>query len=160
MLTYILDISLASGTNLCPLDLRRRWRWQQRSLVCCGGSGFLLEARWRVFPMEHGDIGVRVHHVSRQRQQIRSTGLLSRLFLFVLLFWSLLEHEVYKKHCSVSDLVRPMMMKRTRRWHWLVFYRRVSLVDLCRQTNRPFASALNYFSVQCLLDSTFLFHMF
>jgi phosphatidate phosphatase PAH1 len=30
--------------------------------------------------------------------------------------WSLLEIEVYKKHCSVSDLVRPMMMKRIRRW--------------------------------------------
>jgi hypothetical protein len=29
--------------------------------------------------------------------------------------------------------------------------------DLSRQTNRPFASALNYFSIQCLLDSTFIF---
>ena len=87
------------------------------SLVCCGGSGFLLEARQRVFAVEHGGIGVRVHHVPRQRRQIRSAGLLSRLFLFASLFWSLLEHEVYKKHCSVADLVRPMMMKRTRRWH-------------------------------------------
>ena len=57
----------------------------------------------------------------------------------------LLEYEVYKKHYSVSDLVRPMMMKRSRRWHWLVFCRRVSLADLSRQTNMPFASALNYF---------------
>ena len=89
--------------------------------MCCGGSGFLLEARRRVFPVERGGIGVRVHRVLRQRQQIRSAGLLSHLFLFASLFWSLLEHEVYKKHCSIVDLVRPMLMKRTRRWHWLVF---------------------------------------
>ena len=74
------------------------------------------------------------------------------LFLFTSLVWSLLEHDVYKKHCSVSDLVRPMMMKRTRRWHWLVSYRRVSLADLSRQTNMPFASALNNFlSSACLI---------
>ena len=72
---------------------------------------------------------------------------------------SLLEHELYKKHCSIGDLVRPMMMKRTRRWHWLVFCRCVPLADLSRQTNRAFASALNYFFVQCLLDSTFMFRM-
>ena len=86
--------------------------------MCCGGSGFLLEARRQVVLVEHGGIGVYVHRVPRQRQQIQSTGLLSRLFLFASLFWSLLEHEVYKKHCSILDLVRPMMMKRTRRWHW------------------------------------------
>jgi hypothetical protein len=85
--------------------------------VCYGGSGFLLEARRRVFSVERGGISVRVHRVPRQRWQIQSTCLFSRLFLFASLFWSLLEHEVYKKHYSVSDLVRPMMIKRTRRWH-------------------------------------------
>jgi hypothetical protein len=85
--------------------------------VCCGGLGILLEARRWVFQVERGGIGVRVHRVPRQRRQIRSIGLLSRLFLFASLFWSLLEHEVYKKHCSVVDLVSPMLMKRTRRWH-------------------------------------------
>ena len=120
--------------------------------MCCGGSGILLEARWRGFPLEHDGISVCVHCVPRQRQQIRSTGLLSHLFLFASLFWSLLEHEVYKKHYSIGDLVRPMMMKRTRRWHWLVFCQRVSLADLSRQTNRPFTSALNYFlSSACLI---------
>jgi hypothetical protein len=113
--------------------------------VCCGGSGILLEARRWVFLVERSDIGIRVRLVPRQRRQIRSVGLLSCLFLFASLFWSLFEHEVYKKHCSVSDLVRPMVMKKTRRWHWLVFWRCVSLVDLSRQTNKPFASALNYF---------------
>ena len=113
--------------------------------MCCGGSSVLLEARWRGLPVERGGIGIRVRCVMWQRRQIRSVGLLSRLFLFASLFWSLLEHEVYKKHCIVSDLVRPMMMKRTRRWHWLVFYRHASLADQSRQTNRPFASALNYF---------------
>jgi hypothetical protein len=73
--------------------------------VCCGGSGILLEARRRVFPMESGGIDVRVCRVPWQRQQIRSTGLLSCIFLFASLFWSLIEHEVYKKLCSVSDLV-------------------------------------------------------
>jgi hypothetical protein len=91
------------------------------SPVCCGGSCILLEARQRVFPVERGDIGIRVRHVPRQRRHIRSAGLLSRLFLFASLFWSLLEHEVYKKHCSIADLVRSMLMKRTKRWHWLVF---------------------------------------
>jgi hypothetical protein len=72
----------------------------------------LLEARRWVFPMERGDIGVRVPCVPRQRRQIRSAGLISRLFLFISLFWSLLQHEVYNKHSSVGDLVRPMMMKK------------------------------------------------
>ena len=129
------------------------------SPVCCGGSGILLEARRWVFPVEHGSISVHLCRVPRQRRQIRSASLLSRLFLLASLFWSLLEHEVYKKHCSVSDVVRPMMMKRIRRWHWLVFCRHVSLADLSMQINRPFASALNYFFVQCLFDSTFLFCM-
>ena len=79
------------------------------SSVCYGGSGVLLEARWQVFPVERGGIGVRVHCVSWQRRQIRSAGLLSHLFLFASLFWSLLEHEVYKKYSSVGDLVRPMI---------------------------------------------------
>jgi hypothetical protein len=76
-----------------------------------------------------------------------------------------------------------MLMKRTRRWHWLVFcwclgflhMFSVLTINVCvqlgllivkclldytnlsRQTYKPFASALNYFSVQCLLDSTFYF---
>ena len=33
----------------------------------------------------------------------------SHLFLFVSLFWSLLEHEVYKKHSSIRDLVKLMI---------------------------------------------------
>ena len=37
------------------------------SPVCYGGSGILLEARQRIFPMERGGIGVRVRHVLRQR---------------------------------------------------------------------------------------------
>ena len=77
--------------------------------MCCGGSSILLEARRRGLLVEHGGIGVRVRCVPRQRRQIRSTGLLSRLFLFASLFWSLLEHEVYKKHSSIGDLVRPMI---------------------------------------------------
>jgi hypothetical protein len=40
------------------------------SLVCYGGSGILLEARWRVFTVESGGIGVRVCSVPRQRRQI------------------------------------------------------------------------------------------
>jgi hypothetical protein len=111
------------------------------SPVCCGGSCVLLEARRLVFLVERGGIGVHVRRVPRQRRQIRSTSLLYHISLFVSLFWSLLEHEVYKKHRSVAHLVRPMMMKRTRRWHWLVFRQRVSLEGLSRQTNRP----LNYF---------------
>ena len=139
--------------------------------MCYGGLGILLEARRWGFPMEHGGISVHVCCVARQRQQMQSAGLLSHLFLFTSLFWSLLEHEVHKKHSSVGDLVRPMMMKRTRRWHWLVFcwclgflhmfsvltvnvYVQLGLLNvkylldytyLSRQTYRPFASALNYF---------------
>ena len=77
--------------------------------MCCGGSGVLLEARRRGLPVERGDIGVHIRCVLRQRRQIRSAGLLSHLFLFASLFWSLLEHEVYKKHSSVGNLVRPMI---------------------------------------------------
>ena len=33
------------------------------SLVCCGGSGVLLVARWWVFPVEHGSIGIRGRRV-------------------------------------------------------------------------------------------------
>jgi hypothetical protein len=139
--------------------------------VCCDGSGVLLKAGWHVFPVERGGIGVCVHRVPRQRRPIRSVGRLSRLFPVASLFWSLLEHKVYKKHCSIADLVRPMMIKRTRRWHWLIFYWclgflhmfSVLTINACvqlgllivkclldytylsRQTNRPFASALNYF---------------
>ena len=78
-------------------------------MVCYGGCGVLLEATQRGLLVEHSGIGIHVHCVPRQRQQIRSTGLLSHLFLFASLFWSLLEHEVYKKHSSVGDLVRPMI---------------------------------------------------
>ena len=77
--------------------------------MCCGGSSVLLEARWWGLPMERGATGVHVHCVPRQRQQIRSVGLLSSLFLFASLFWSLLEPEVYKKYSSIGDLVRPMI---------------------------------------------------
>jgi hypothetical protein len=81
--------------------------------VCCGGSGILLEARRRVFPVEHAALAS-VSVICHDRRQIQSVGLFSPFFLFALLFWSLLEHEVYKKHCSVTDLVRPMLMKRTK----------------------------------------------
>jgi len=77
--------------------------------MCCGGSDVLLEARRRGLPVEHGGIGVCVCCVPRQRRQIRSAVVLSRFFLFASLFWSLLEHEVYKKHSSIGDLVRPMI---------------------------------------------------
>jgi hypothetical protein len=75
--------------------------------VCCGGSGVLLQARRRGFLVEHGGISVHVRCVPRQ---IRSAGLLCHLFLFASLFWSLLEHEVYKKHSSIGNLVRPTMI--------------------------------------------------
>ena len=77
--------------------------------MCSGGSGILLKARWWVFPVERGGIHIHVRRVPRQRRQIRSIGLLSRLFLFASLFWSFLELEVYKKHSSIGDLVRPMI---------------------------------------------------
>jgi hypothetical protein len=77
--------------------------------VCCGGFGVVLEARQWGLLVEHGGIGVRVHCMPWQRRHIRFVGLLSWLFLFVSLFWSLLEHEVYKKHFSTGDLVRPMI---------------------------------------------------
>ena len=77
--------------------------------MCYGGSGVLLEARRRGLPVECGGIGVCVRCVPRQRRQIRSAGLLSHLFLFASLFWSLLEHEVYKKHSSIGDLARLMI---------------------------------------------------
>jgi hypothetical protein len=77
--------------------------------VCCGGSGVLLEARRWGFLVERGSIGVCVRSVPRQGRQIRSAGPLSRFFLFASLFWSLLEHELYKKCSSIGDLVRPMI---------------------------------------------------
>ena len=79
------------------------------SPVCYGGSSVLLDARQRGFLVEHDGIGIRVYCVPRQRRQMRSTGLLSCLFQFASLFCSLLEHEVYKKHSSVGDLIRPMI---------------------------------------------------
>ena len=63
--------------------------------MCCGGSDVLLEARWQGLLVERDGIGVRVHRLPRQRLQIRSACLLSCLFLFASLFWSLLEHEAY-----------------------------------------------------------------
>jgi len=77
--------------------------------VCYGGSSVLSEARRRGLPVEHGGISVRVRCEPWQKRQIRSTGLLSRFFLFASLFWSLLEYEVYKKHSSIGDLVKPMI---------------------------------------------------
>jgi hypothetical protein len=123
-LTYILDIP-CKWKQICA-----RWTCgggnsgdgNKGSLVCCGGSDVLLEARRWGFPVERGGIGVRVRCVPRQRRQIQSAGLLSHLFLFASLFWSLLECEACKKYSRVGDLVRTMMMKRSRRWHWLVFY--------------------------------------
>ena len=139
--------------------------------MCYGGLGILLEARWQVFLVERvtlASVSVVCHdRGNRSDPQVS----FSRLFLFASLFWYLLEHEVYKKQCSVADLVRPMMMKRIRRWHWLIFCWCLSflhmfsvltvnacvqlgmlivkcLLDytyLSRQTNKTFASALNYF---------------
>jgi hypothetical protein len=117
------------------------------SPMCCGGSCVLLEARRWVFLVEHGGTGIRIRRVPQQRWQFRYIGLLSRLFLFASLFWSLLKHEVYKKHCSILDLVRLMMMKRTRRWHWLVFCWCVSLANLSWQTNKRFILPWTIFSI-------------
>ena len=103
--------------------------------MCCVGSGIHLEARRRVFLVERGGIGVRVRRVPRQRRQIQSIGLLSHLFL-PSLFWSFLEHGVYKKYCSVTDLVRPMLMKRTKRWHWFYAYVQCSYFK-CLCATRP-----------------------
>jgi hypothetical protein len=77
--------------------------------VYYGGSDVLLEAKQRSLPMKHGGIGVHVCCVPQQRRQIRSASLLSRIFLFTSLFWSLLEHEVYKKHSSIGNVVRAMI---------------------------------------------------
>ena len=126
------------------------------SLVCCGGSGVLLEARWRGLPVERIDIGVYVHCVPQQRRQIRSAGLLSRIFLFASLFWFLLEHEVYKKYSSVGDLVRPMMMKRSRRWHWLVFCQCLSFLHMFSILTINACVQLGLLIVKCLLDYTYL----
>ena len=144
-LTYILDISPASGNKSVPVRLAATVLVEdpccaavvaQASFWRLGGGS----SRWSAMAL--GPVSI----VCRGRGDRSDPHVsFSRLFLFASLFWSLLEHEVYKKTCSVVDLVRPMMMKRTRRWHWLVFCQRVSLVDLSRQTNRPFASTLNYF---------------
>jgi hypothetical protein len=83
--------------------------------------------------------------------------------MFTSLFWSLLEHEVYKKHCSIVDLVRPMLMKRKVamigflhmfsvltvnayvQLNLLIIKCLLDYTYLSRQTYRHFASALNYF---------------
>ena len=106
--------------------------------------------------MERGDIGVRVRCVLRQRRQIRSAGLLSHLFLFASLFWSLLEHEVYKKHCSVGDLVRPMMLKRIRSWHWLVFCSCLGFLHMFSVLTVNAYVQLGLLIVKWLLDYTYL----
>jgi hypothetical protein len=62
-LTYILDISPASGNKSMLVGLCGGGGGNRGSLVCCGVSGILLEARQWVFPMEHGGIGVRVRRV-------------------------------------------------------------------------------------------------
>jgi hypothetical protein len=108
----ILDIFPSSGNKFMSVTLAMAREGGGGSLVCCGGSDILLEAKRWGLPLERGGIGVCVRCVSRQRRQIRSIGILSHLFLFASLFWSLLEHEVYKKHSSVGDLVRPMI------WWW------------------------------------------
>jgi hypothetical protein len=58
MLTYIIDI-LCKWKQICAY-----WTYgddgSEESMVCCGGSGVLLEARRHGFPVEHGDIGVRI----------------------------------------------------------------------------------------------------
>ena len=108
----IFSVWMANGLT-CILDIPCKWkqiyaRWtcgshggSGGSPVYCAGSDVLLEARQQGFSVEHGGIGVRVHCVSQQRRQIQSVGPLSRLFLFASLFWSLLEHELYKKHSSI-----------------------------------------------------------
>ena len=103
----------------------------------------------------HG-IGICVHRVPQQMRQIQSASLLSRLFLFASLFWSLLEHEVYKKHCSIVDLVRPMLMKRTRRWHWLVFCWCLGFLHIFSVLTINAYVQLGLLIVKCLLDYTYL----
>jgi hypothetical protein len=131
-----------------------------------GWISYLISYNWSVLlhlPSGARGIGIHVCRVPRQRRQIRSIGLLSRLFLFASLFWSFLEHEVYKKHCSVVDLVRPMLIKRNValigflhmfsvltanayvQLGLLIFKCLLDYTYLSRQTYRPFASALNYF---------------
>jgi hypothetical protein len=117
-LTYILDISPASGNKFVPVGLAAAAAAREDPQCAVVVAQAFV---WRLGDgsSQRGRIGIYFHRVPRQRQQIRSAGLLSRLF--ALLFWSLLQREVYKKYCSVADLVRPMLTKRTRRWHWLVF---------------------------------------
>ena len=102
-----MDISPSSENKSVPVRLAAAA--QEDPSECYGGSSILLEARRWGLPVERGGIGVRVRCVPRQRRQIQSVGLLSRLFLFASLFWCLLEHEVYKKYSSIGDLVRPMI---------------------------------------------------
>ena len=115
-----------------------------------------LEARWWCFLVERVGIDVRVRCVLQQWRQIRYVGLLSRLFLFASLFWSLLEHEVYKKHCSIPYRVRPMMMKRTRRWHWLVFCWCLGFLHMFYVLTVNACVQLGLLIVKCLLDYSYL----
>ena len=124
--------------------------------MCCGGPSVLLEARQRGLPVERGGIGVCVHCVPRQRRHIRSIGLLSRIFLFASLFWSLLENEVYKKHCSIADLVRPILMERTRRWHWLIFCWCLGFLHMFNVLTINACVQLSMLIVKCFLDYTLL----
>jgi hypothetical protein len=105
-LTYILDVSPASGNKSVPIGLAAAVAAKDPRCAMVAQASF-----WRLSGGSSGGAQWHWHPI----------GLLSHLFLFASLFWSLLKHEVYKKHCSIVDLVRPMLMKRTRRWHWLVF---------------------------------------
>jgi hypothetical protein len=120
-LTYILDISPTSGNKFVPVGLAAAAAamkdpqcavMAQVSFWRLGG----MSSQWSMTALVSVSI---VCHDRGDRSNLQVVFLaFSQLLPCV---WSLLEHKVYKKHCSVVDLVRPMMMRRTRRWHWLVF---------------------------------------
>ena len=121
-LTYILDISPASGNKYVPVGLAAVAATEDPQCVVVAQASFWRldggSSRWSVAALASVFV---VCHGKGDKSNPQVSFLAFSYSLHY--FGPCLNMRYTRNILALKDLVRPMMMKRSRRWHWLVFCR-------------------------------------